>query len=117
MVHKTLAAVAVLVALAAFTPAAPQRGEEPKGGPGAEPDFTGKVLVVSVKGPLEGAVLQKAKVQRLGGRAFLVGEYVKRNADDPGAEAPMWFPVDAITVIQEFKTVEDVRKMYAAFGK
>src|SRR4051812_18943172 len=105
MVRKTLVAVAVLAAgaaVAAVSPAAPQRGEDPKGAP----DFGGKVLVVSAKGPVAGAVLQKARVQWLGGRAFLVGEYVKRNADDPGAEEPIWFPVDAITVIQEFKSVE-----------
>ena len=117
MRRTTLIAVAVLVGLAALTPAAPQRGDDPKGGSGGEPDFTGKVLVVTLKDPAQGGVLQKARVQRLGGRAFLVGEYVKRTDDDPNPAEVMWFPVDDVLLIREFKTVEEVRKMYAAAGK
>ena len=83
----------------------------------ADPDFAGKVLVVTVKEPAQGAVLQKARVQRLGGRAFIVGEYVKRADDDPNPAEVMWFPVDDILLIREFKSVEEVRKMYAAQGK
>ena len=117
MLRKTLIAVAVLAAVGTFTPAAPQRADEPKPGSGGEPDFTGKVLVVSIKEPQRGAVMQKARVQRLGGRAFLTGEYVKRDADDPWPEEVVWLPVDDLESIREFKSVEDVRKMYAAAGK
>jgi hypothetical protein len=115
MRRNTLIAAAVLVVLAAVTAAAPQRADEPKAG--AEPDFTGKVLVVSTKDPAHGAVLQKARVQKLGGRAFLVGEYVKRNDDDPWPEEIMWLALDDLQTIREFKSAEDVRKMYAAAGK
>lgn len=117
MFRIPLIAIAVLVSLVAFTPAAPQRSEDPKGGSVADPDFAGKVLVVSVKEPAQGAILQKVKIQRLGGRAFLVGEYIKWSADAQNPEENIWFPVDDIELIREFRSVEDVRKHFGAHGK
>jgi hypothetical protein len=117
MFRTALIAVAVLVSLVAFTPAAPQRSDDPKGGSGADPDFAGKVLLVSVKEPAQGAVLQKVKIQRLGRRAFLVGESIKWSADQPNPEEYIWLPVDDIELIREFKSVEDVRKYFGARGK
>jgi hypothetical protein len=114
MSRNTLVAVMILVALAALTSAAQQRSEEPCGGPADEADFTGKVLMVTVKEPARGGVLQKAKVQRIAGRPFLVGEYVKRPDNDPNPESNIWFPVDDILLIREFKTVEEVLKAYEA---
>jgi hypothetical protein len=117
MFRTALIAVAVLVSLVAFTPAAPQRSDDPKEGSGADPDFAGKVLVVSVREPAQGGVLQKVKIQRLGGRAFLVGEYIKWSADDHQPEENIWFPVDDIELIREFKSFEEVRKYFGAHGK
>jgi hypothetical protein len=51
-------------------------------------------------------------VQRLAGRAFLVGESIKRTDDDPHPEETMWFPVDKITLFRVFKNIEDARKAF-----
>jgi hypothetical protein len=117
MGRYTLVAMVILGVLAVFTAAAQQRGEEPKVGPRDEPDFAGKILMVSVKEPAQGGVLQKVKVQRLGGRAFLVGQTIKRTENDSQPESVVWFPVDDIVLIREFKNAEDVHKAYEAAGK
>ena len=117
MIRNALIVLAALVTLAALTPAAPQRGDDPKGGLGGEPDFEGKVLIVSVKDPVKGSVMQRARIQRLGGRAFLVGDYARQGDDDANVEEVLWFPVDDILQVRVFKSIEDVRKVYAAAEK
>jgi hypothetical protein len=101
MGRYTLGALLILGVLAVFTATAQQRGEELKIGQGDEPDFAGKVLMVNVKDPAQGGVLQKVKVQRLGGRAFLVGQTVKRTENDSQPESVVWFPVDGELIFDE----------------
>ena len=114
MLHKILTAALVVFAAGAIALAAPQRTD---GAKTDDPDFTGKILVVAVKEPAKGAWLQKAQIKRLGGRSFLVGDSVKRAADDDLPEETIWFPVDDLLMIREFKTIEEVRKIYAAKDK
>jgi hypothetical protein len=114
MLYKLIPAALVVIAAVAITSAAPQRADGTKAD---EPDFAGKILVVAVKEPAKGAVLQKAQIKRLGGRSFLVGDSVKRAADDDLPEETIWFPVDDLLMIREFKTLEEVRKIYAAKDK
>jgi hypothetical protein len=117
MYRKTLVVSLMVGVVAALSWAAPQRGHGPKAALSEEADFCGKVLAVSVKGPCQGAVLQNARVKRLGERAFLVGETVKRSDDDEFPEATFWFPVEDVQMIRAFKSVEDVKKEEAASRK
>lgn len=106
---KLLVTAVLLIGASAFTLAA-QPGAAPAVAGGGEPDFKGKVLVISIDET--GGTIQNARVQRLAGRAFLVGESIKRTDDDPHPEETMWFPVDKITLFRVFKNIEDARKVF-----
>ena len=87
-------ALAVAIPLGAFpegqaqkTLVADQRAA--KGPVTEESPFSGRILMVRVKPPITGSYLQNARVNRLGGRAFLVGEYAKRAAEEDGPNAGM----------------------------
>jgi len=114
---RTLVAALVLVAAGALGSAAPQAGDRPNTASTEEADFTGKILIVKVKEPAQGGTLQRARVKRIGGRAFMVGDSVKRSDDDEEQEATYWFPVEDIQLIWEYKSVEDARKAYDARQK
>jgi hypothetical protein len=105
------------VVVVALVSAAPQPGVKPTTGPNDEADFTGKVLVVSVKEPASGAVMRNVRVKRLGGRPFLVGESVKRSDDGELPEVSYWFPVADVLLIREFKSFEDSEKERAFLEK
>jgi hypothetical protein len=111
MLRKTLVACAVIAAVA-LTSAATQKDEAPKGAP--EGEFAGKVLSVAVKDPGKGAMLQNARVRRLGGRDFLVGTYVRPPEDRGVPKMTCWFPIDEVLAIVEFESLEDARKASGA---
>ncbi len=86
--------------------------------PAEEVNFNGKVLFVLVPDPDKGHVvtpIQDVKVRRLGGRAFLVGTYVKIEDSDTTPQAVWWLPVGSVVSITEFKSLEDARKARAYF--
>lgn len=115
MFRKTLVAGLAVLAVVALGSAAPQK-LEPKGAV-EEADFTGKVLSVQVAEPARGAVLQNARLKRLGGRLFLVGESPRTDPDEDAPEAVYWFPVENINLIREYKTLEDLKKDYELSAK
>jgi hypothetical protein len=83
-----------------------------------EPDFTGKVLAVSVKSPHgnTGGVLEKVKVRRLGGRTFLVGQVPARGVgNDRLAGVTLWIAADEVTQIYEFKDLKEALRVYEPF--
>lgn len=68
-----------------------------------------KVIVVYLKSdPKAGAVLEKAVVQNLGDRYFLVGSGVDLG-DPTRAGLIQWIPVDDIGRIHQFNDVEELR--------
>jgi hypothetical protein len=113
MLRTMLFSVVVLAAMVALGSAVQQGGASPKPPASEEAVFTGKVLAVTVKEPANGAVMQKARIKRLGGRAFLVGESVKRSDNDEYPETTFWFPVEDVLLIREFKNSEDLKKARA----
>ena len=114
MLRKTLVAGLAVLAVVAVGSAAPQRAD-PKATEDA--DFTGKVLSVQVTEPARGAVLQNARLKRLGGRMFLVGESPRTDPDEDAPEAVYWFPVENIQLIREYKTLEDMKKDFELSAK
>jgi hypothetical protein len=79
-----------------------------------EPDFTGKVIIITDKGNRHSSgIIEKVKVRRMGGRAFLVGKV----ADDGQGKKPVgvnvWIAVEEIGKIWEFESVEGARKFWS----
>jgi hypothetical protein len=117
MFRNTLVAGFAVLAVVALGSAAPQRPEVPKSS-AEEPDFTGKVLSVNVSDPvIRGAVLKNVRIKRLGGRAFLTGDSIKRGPDDESPDAVFWFPVEDVKLIREYKSFEDWKKDLAEAEK
>jgi hypothetical protein len=117
MLRQTLIAVLVVVAAVVLSSAAPQ-GRESRNTPSTEEaDFTGEVLAVTGKSGGNGVVMQKARVKRLAGRAFLVGDRVKGPGDEESPPMTYWFPVEDLMLIREFKSVKDFEKEEAANEK
>ncbi len=93
---------------------------EPLSSATPEPDFSGKVLAISIKGADgAGCTIEKVQVRRLGNRSFLVGSLVQSVITKPlGTERKdadgmtVWVAVDEINQIAEFKDIEEVRKFY-----
>jgi hypothetical protein len=86
----------------------------------SEADLTGKVLMVSVKEPTNGAFLRQARVHWVGGRAFLVGDALPWSEVSTAMPPVAWLPVDSIQYIAEFSSVEEVKAYYrdrVPFGK
>jgi hypothetical protein len=113
MFRKALVAALALVAVSVVGSAA-QQGD-PK--TAAEHDFTGKVLTVAVKPPTHGGIVQNARIKRLGGRAFLVGDSIRQANGDEFPQTTYWFPIDDVLLIREFKNVQDALKEQEALMK
>lgn len=113
--HALLVAILGLAAVA-ITVAAPihDGGTKPESG---DPDFTGKVLVIWAKEPVKGGVIKNARVRKIGTRVFLVGESTKQFDGQELPESVYWYPVDGLQLINEYKNLEDARKMYALQAK
>jgi hypothetical protein len=83
--------------------------------PADERLFEGKILVLSYKSEGHGATLEGVACRQLGSKAFLVGKFVdvrENGAPSLWAGATLWVPVDDVSQIMEFKTVDEVRTMY-----
>jgi hypothetical protein len=107
---KFLFVVTFILGGAAIVMSADTDAPNAGGEAGAEPDFKGKILMVSMDE--NGGVIQNGRVQRLAGRAFLVGESTKMTENDKSPEETMWFPVDKLTALRVFKNIEDARRVY-----
>jgi hypothetical protein len=78
--------------------------------PVGDSPFAGKVVVVytNVSSP-PAAVLEKARLKRLGGRQFLVGTHIGYSpAYQPGRT--VWVAVDSIVSMMELENANDARK-------
>src|SRR5688572_24232578 len=73
-----------------------------------EHDFKGKVMALTIKGEENGLYLQDVQVKHLGTRAFVVGTYAKMT-DDKDRDVVYWAPVDQISMITQFKNLEQAR--------
>jgi hypothetical protein len=81
-------------------------------------DFEGKVLYYRGKTEASGTFLEKVHVKQLGGRTFLVGKYIKPNAEDEDVpEITGWVLVDELRGIAVFNNIDDARKTAAAVAK
>src|SRR4051794_19720631 len=99
---KTALAATVVVALGIALVSAGQEKQNPPKVPAAgAAEFGGKVLYIELKNPNKANILQKARVQHLGGRAFLVGEYAPRADDEERRFEVYWYPVEDITMLVE----------------
>jgi hypothetical protein len=89
------------------TPGGTKPGDE-------DPDFTGKVLLISLKGPPEiTTAMEKAVVKRLGKRTFLVGQSIDPRAEkNPRPGLTLWIAVDEVTRMWEFKDIAEAQKYY-----
>jgi hypothetical protein len=115
MLRKGLAGLAAIAFVVALASAGPPKGDAPESRKVEEPDFTGKVVAVSVKDPtIKGTYLEGVQVKRLGGRAFLVGQYAGRKGDMNLPEMTYWLPVDDVLVLTVYNNLEDAQKAYEA---
>ena len=77
-------------------------------------------MIISCKNASRGGVLREVSIRQLGGKAFLVGNCL--NDDNQGNQNPFggvttWLAMDDITQIMEFKTADDVKNAYKAWGE
>ena len=114
MYKSGLAAAVVLVAALAVGSAGQDKQNPPKAPAVADADFTGKVLYVLLKEARQETILQKPRIQRLGGRAFLVGQYAPRTDDDEPRDEIYWHPIDDIVMLIEYKNLAAARKAIRA---
>jgi hypothetical protein len=69
-----------------------------------------KVLEVHVKDAPYGAI-SEPEVKSIGSRTFIVGKYVPdKDGTGPFAGSKMWFPLDRVTHLVEFDSIESARK-------
>jgi hypothetical protein len=118
MLRKTLAAgivaaVALVVTVATLgrgNPTAPATAPA-KDGVAA---FDGKLLWVRRVGDEEGVCIKGASIQRLSGREFLVGTFVRymaKQADLP--EPELWIPLENLSGVAVYRNLDDVKKWLA----
>jgi hypothetical protein len=112
MSKKMLVAAVVLTVASAFVGAGQDKQPAPKIAASAEPDFTGKVLYLGFKEPARATLLQKVRVQRLGGRTFLVGQWAPRYDADERREESYWYPVEDLVTIIEYKNLAAAQKAF-----
>lgn len=116
-IQQIVVRILLTVFAAGFVTAAAQ--EQPAAAPvNAEADYTGKVLVISMKGNRAGGLLETVKVRALGGRVFLVG----RLTDDGTVKnefkgVTVWLAVDEVSQIFEFKNVAEAQKAVQSWSK
>ncbi len=111
MAKSMLTAAIVIVAGIAIASAG-QEKQAPKA-PSAEPDFTGKVLQLTIKNGGRPIAIQKARVKTLGSRAFLVGQIAPLADGAEHDDAIYWFPVEDLTLMVEYKNLAAARKALA----
>lgn len=114
MSKKVLVAAVVLAVGIALVGAAQDKNSAPKSAAQADPDFTGKVLYVWFKDPAKTTLLHKARVQWLGGRAFLVGQWAPRMEGEDRRDEIYWYPVDELVTLVEYKNLAAAQKAIEA---
>ncbi len=110
MSRKVLAAAVMLAAVIVVAGAGQDKQGAPKNAAPGEPDFTGKLLYVWFKEPAKTTLMQKVRVQRLGGRAFLVGQWAPRTADEERRDEIYWYPVEDVVTMIEYKNLAAAQK-------
>lgn len=115
--HRALLAALLLLVCAAWHAAASPKAAPPDGPPVERrsehsADLADKFLMLSFKSDLEtGAYLEQAALRRLGRQEFLVGISLDLgDGEDWTAGRRMWIPVDDISMILEFDTLEELRE-------
>ncbi|MBY0524471.1 MAG: hypothetical protein K2R98_13780 [Gemmataceae bacterium] len=78
--------------------------------------FAGKTLVLLFKDG-HASALENVKMRRLGGREYLVGQYVVLTDDSRFAGLTIWAAPEDVMQIQEFENVEQVNKAYPRSAK
>ena len=117
MFRNALAAAAVVIVGIVLVAVGQEKQAAPKAPAGADPDFSGKVVYVLLKDPNKATMLQKARVQHLGSRAFLVGQYAPRTDDEERRDEIYWHPVEDIVMLVEYKNLAVARKAISAAGE
>ena len=109
--------VICLVVALVVPPQRPAVGQSPTESPVAR-EFDGKVLLITARidGKSEVTTLKKVSTRRLGGREFLIGEYVlvRTPVDEPSPWRGVreWVPMDMVERIQVFNDLDQVRGVY-----
>jgi hypothetical protein len=115
---RRFALIAVVAAMTAPAAGGAGGAGKTKPAPPAEGPFAGKVLMVYTRNPARGAVLQDVRVKQLGDRFFLVGKTAPRDDRPSGwTGRTLWVPVDQVSEIFEFPSVEAARKAHAEAEK
>ena len=113
MLRKTLAlcvltAVALIVALAAFSRGSPTTAMK------QDVELEGKIIYVFCNGDSDATVIEKASLRQFGGREFIIGTRVKYLVEEPDLpEVVIWLPVDSIRGIAIYRSLDDLKKYYA----
>ena len=72
--------------------------------------FVGKVIAVYCRDE-QGAMLRDVRIERLGGRNFLVGELAPRESRE-WSGVPCWIAIDEVVKIFIFDDIEDARQLF-----
>jgi hypothetical protein len=111
-----LIALVVVCGLALLAP--PRTGtaaDQPRPEAAAEPDFSGKVLVISTETSEKNwSVLENVQVRKVGGKSFLVGKGVDYGREsNPYKGRTLWIAVDHVVKMMEFASLDDFKKYSA----
>jgi hypothetical protein len=70
-------------------------------------EFTGRVVGVWAKDPVQGGMLEGAHVRQLGSRTFVVGrEAFPEDGPNPHTPLTYWFPVENILMLVVYPDLE-----------
>jgi len=75
-----------------------------------------RVVHVLAKEPAKGALLEKVRVEQLGGRTFLVGQLSDygKSMPDPRIGRTFWFAIDEVVMLTEYPDAQSARAAFAA---
>jgi hypothetical protein len=79
----------------------------------AEQRMNGELLVIYTDAEDRGAVLEKTRIETIGGRQFLTGTSVEVLEKDWKNGMVVWLPMDALTYVIEFDSLDEYRKRIA----
>ena len=111
---RIIGLAASLVVVAAFL-GIMLKAEERKPVLTADPDFAGKILLVSTRGHAEGGgAIEKVTTRRIGNEPYLVGKGVDTgDPDNWYKEKMVWIALHDVSQIVEFTDLDEVKKVYA----
>jgi hypothetical protein len=73
--------------------------------------FSGKVIAVYCRQE-QGGLIREVRIERLGGRAFLVGQFARRETKE-WAEITCWLALDEVLKILVFDSIEEAQSLFA----